>query len=113
MCPHDSFPEWPHLLCKPSVIMAGPGHLFGRFSLLGARVTPCFGWQKAPGTPTRDASVTREKGPGIPPGPGIALTLEGGSVTPPLPRPPRLRPRPPLRWAWDQIGRASCREAVQ
>src|SRR5262245_65893894 len=94
--------------------MAGPGYLFGRFSLLEARVIPRSGGNRPPGrrrpaahAPVGRATCTvhpRPHGKGL----GIgcrALILRWRSregVTPPLPPPPRLRPRPPLRWAWDR-----------
>src|SRR5262245_58588626 len=91
--------------------MAGPGYLFGPFSLLEVRVIPDRAASGHPSQPPpgRHAPVGHDTS-GRPrkrarhrlPGPGITLAFEGGGATPPLPPPPRLRPRPPLRWAWDR-----------
>src|SRR5262249_5672167 len=85
---------WLHLLCKPSVIMAAPGHFFGGFLLGREEVSAPF---------ARPAGITkaRRRRRAF----GFALG-SGRAPTPPLPPPPRLRPRPHPRppRAWDRGG---------
>src|SRR5262249_59708657 len=80
---------WLHLLCKPSVIMAAPGHFFGGFLLVQEEVSAPF---------ARPAGITkaRRRRPAF----GFSLG-SGRALTPPLPPPPRLRPRPHPPPAWD------------
>src|SRR5262245_40407823 len=98
--------------------MAGPGHLFDPVFPVESEGYPLFREQRAPAAPRpfplgRDTSGNHgppEKGPASAAEPRYYADVlrwrsrEGGSVTPPLPPPPRLRPRPPRRWAW---GRAA------
>src|SRR5215470_16098129 len=81
---------WLHLLCKPSVIMAAPGHFFGDFLLVREGVSPVRPWP-APGI-TKARRRRR-----------ASLSFKGGeALMPPLPPPPRPHPRPPPRRAWDR-----------
>src|SRR5262249_9925952 len=81
---------WPHLLCKPSVIMAAPGHFFGDFLLVREGVSTVRPWP-----PPGITKARRRRRASL-------SSSAGEALMPPLPPPPRPHPRPPPRRAWDR-----------